>query len=159
MWAAANPEELAEAKTYGKARTVRGLHKAWNEAQKQIEEQKAEEAADFTLAEFMQVFNEVENPKPKKAREMVVPPYDVATTMGALKGMAQMYCKRHEGTQDQAAEALFHALIKGCDVDEIGMSIARDSAKWFLGFKAVMDQVEIDVIEFLNEKPDLKVVH
>ncbi len=52
-----------------------------------------------------------------KERRVVVPPYDVANTLGALKGMAQMYSKRYEGTQEHAVNVLISELIKGCGED------------------------------------------
>jgi transcriptional regulator with XRE-family HTH domain len=94
-----------------------------------------------------------------KERRMVVPPYDVATTLGALKGMAQMFSKRYEGTQEHAVNVLISELIKGCGEDEIGMSIARDSVKWFLNFKEVLDLAQPKLEDFLEEKPELKIVN
>ncbi len=97
--------------------------------------------------------------KEVKKRRMVVPPYDVANTLGALKGMAQMYSKRYEGTQEHAVNVLISELIKGCGEDEIGMSIARDSVKWFLNFKEVLDLAQPKLEDFLQEKPELKIVN
>ncbi len=95
----------------------------------------------------------------RKERRMVVNPYDVANTLGALKGMAQMYSKRYEGTQEHAVNVLISELIKGCGEDEIGMSIARDSVKWFLNFKEVLDLAQPKLEDFLQEKPELKIVN
>lgn len=95
----------------------------------------------------------------KLARKLVVPDYDVATTLGALKGMAEMFSKRYEGTHEDAASILFSELIKGCEQDEIGMSIARDYVKWFLNFKEVLDMAQPNLEAFLEDKPNLKLVN
>jgi transcriptional regulator with XRE-family HTH domain len=95
----------------------------------------------------------------KLARKIVVPAYDVATTLGALKGMAEMFGKRYEGTHEDAASMLFSELIKGCEQDDIGMSIARDYVKWFLNFKEVLDMAQPSLEAFLEDKPNLKIVN
>lgn len=94
----------------------------------------------------------------RKARNLVVPAYDVANTMGALKGMAEMFSKRYEGNKEHAANVLVSEIIKGCGQDDIGMSIARDYAKWFLNFKETLDLAQTDLEAFLQEKPELKIV-
>jgi transcriptional regulator with XRE-family HTH domain len=95
----------------------------------------------------------------KVARKIVVPDYDVGTTFGALKGMAEMFGKRYEGTHEDAASILFSELIKGCEQDDIGMSIARDYVKWFLSFKEVLDMAQPSLEAFLEDKPNLKLVN
>lgn len=95
----------------------------------------------------------------KVARKIVVPDYDVGTTFGALKGMAEMFGKRYEGTHEDAASILFSELIKGCEQDDIGMSIARDYVKWFLSFKEVLDMAQPSLKAFLEDKPNLKLVN
>jgi hypothetical protein len=94
----------------------------------------------------------------KKARKLIVPDYEVSTTLGALKGMAEMFGKRYEGTPKEAASILVGEIIKGCEQDDIGMSIARDYVKWFLEFKEVLDLAQPDLEAFLEDKPNLKVV-
>ena len=93
------------------------------------------------------------------ARKIVVPDYNVSEAMGALSGMAWLYAKEYEGTPEEAASILFGELIKGCERDEISMSIARDRIKWFLEFKQALDLAEPAMLDFLDEKPDLKIVN
>lgn len=88
----------------------------------------------------------------------VVPDYNVEEAMGAIKGIAQMYGKRYNGTTEGAAQVLLDRILQGSDVDDIGLSIARDYANWFLSLKAVMDLAEPEIQKFLSTKPDLKVV-
>lgn len=95
----------------------------------------------------------------KKARQIVVPDYDVATAMGAIKGIAEMFGKRYTGSKEDAAEVLFGKLIDGYDQDEIGLSIARDYVKWFLNLKEVLDLAQPELEAFLDEKPQLKLVN
>lgn len=94
----------------------------------------------------------------KKARKLIVPDYDVSTTLGAIKGMAEMFSKRYAGTHEDAASFLFSELTKGCEQDDIGMSIARDYVKWFLNFKEVLDMAQPSLEDFLEDRPKLKVV-
>jgi len=49
--------------------------------------------------------------------------------------------------------------MEGYDIDDIGLSIARDYAKWFLSLKKVMDLVEPELEDFLTDKPNLTVVN
>jgi len=95
----------------------------------------------------------------KKARMPVVNPYNVGEAMGAIKGISENFGKRYQGTPEEAASVLFGEIIKGCEQDDIGMSIARDYAKWFLELKQVLDLAEPALLEFLDEKPDLKIVN
>jgi hypothetical protein len=62
----------------------------------------------------------------KKRRNIVVPAYHVDEAMGAIKGISELFNKRFEGTKEEAANVLVSELIKGCDTDGIGLSIARD---------------------------------
>lgn len=93
------------------------------------------------------------------ARKIVVPDYNISEAMGALTGMAWLYAKEYQGTPEQAASVLFGELVKGCERDDISMSIARDRIKWFLEFKQALDLAEPDLLDFLDEKPDLKIVN
>ena len=52
--------------------------------------------------------------------------------MGAIKGISELFNKRFEGTKQEAASVLMSELIKGCETDDIGLSIAKDYVKWFL---------------------------
>ena len=94
----------------------------------------------------------------KKPRMPVVPPYNLNEAMGAVKGIAQMYGKQYEGSTREASQVLVDRVIEGHDFDSIGLSIARDYAKWFLRFKEVLDFAEPEIKAFLNDKPDLKSV-
>ena len=94
----------------------------------------------------------------KKRRNVVVPDYRVDDAMGAIKGISQLFNKHFEGTKEEAASVLVSELIKGCETDDIGLSIARDYVKWFMSFKEVMDIAEPTLSRFLNEQPNLKVV-
>jgi ParB-like chromosome segregation protein Spo0J len=94
----------------------------------------------------------------KKRRNVVVPDYRVDDAMGAIKGIAELFNKRFAGTKEEAASVLVSELIKGCETDDIGLSIARDYVKWFMSLKEVMDIAEPTLSRFLNEQPNLKVV-
>jgi hypothetical protein len=94
----------------------------------------------------------------KKRRNIVVPAYHVDEAMGAIKGISELFNKRFEGTKEEAANVLVSELIKGCDTDGIGLSIARDYVKWFMSMKEVTDIAEPELMRFLDEKPNLKVV-
>lgn len=123
-----------------------------------------------TLPEFGDVKTELDNGKitpfeasekvkERKATTPVVPDYNVDEAMGAIKGIAQMYGKRYDGNTEDAAQVLLDKILKGYDDDDIGLSIARDYAKWFLSLKKVLDLVEPEIEDFLEGKPELKVVN
>ena len=127
------------------------------------ERDRKEIMADSDLAEKVDTVEGYQEAKKvvqerRKARNLVVPAYDVANTMGALKGMAEMFSKRYEGNKEHAANVLVSEIIRGCGQDDIGMSIARDYAKWFLNFKETLDLAQTDLEAFLQEKPELKIV-
>lgn len=119
------------------------------------------------VPEFADIKQRVENKeitpreavKEKIARMPVVNPYNIGEAMGAIKGISENFGKRYQGTPEEAASVLFGEIIKGCEQDDIGMSIARDYAKWFLGLKQVLDLAEPALLEFLEEKPNLKIVN
>ena len=104
-------------------------------------------------------FEASEKVKERKATMPVVPDYNVDEAMGAIKGIAQMYGKRYSGNTEDAAQVLLDKILKGYDDDDIGLSIARDYAKWFLSLKKVLDLVEPEIEDFLEGKPELKVVN
>lgn len=104
-------------------------------------------------------FEATERVKERKATTPVVPDYNVDEAMGAIKGIAQMYGKRYDGNTEDAAQVLLEKILKGYDDDDIGLSIARDYAKWFLSLKKVLDLVEPEIEDFLEGKPELKVVN
>ena len=104
-------------------------------------------------------FEASEKVKERKAITPVVPDYNVDEAMGAIKGIAQMYGKRYDGNTEDAAQVLLDKILKGYDDDDIGLSIARDYAKWFLSLKKVLDLVEPEIEDFLEGKPELKVVN
>lgn len=92
------------------------------------------------------------------ARMPKVPPYNINEAMGAITGMAWLYVKNYEGTTEEAANVLVSELLTGYNVDDIGMSIARDRMQWFLKFKAALDLAGPEIRKILARKPDLKVV-
>ena len=94
----------------------------------------------------------------KKARMPIVPDYKISDAMGAIRGMAWLYCKSYKGTKEEAASTLINSLIDGYEEDDISLSIARDSVKWFLEFKSVLDMAEPELLEFLDDKPKLKLI-
>ena len=94
----------------------------------------------------------------KKARMPIVPDYNISDAMGAIRGMAWLYCKSYKGTKEEAASTLINGLINGYEEDDISLSIARDSVKWFLELKSVLDMAEPELLEFLDDKPKLKLI-
>jgi hypothetical protein len=94
----------------------------------------------------------------KKARMPIVPDYNISDAMGAIRGMAWLYCKSYKGTKEEAASTLINGLIDGYEEDDISLSIARDSVKWFLELKSVLDMAEPELLEFLDDKPKLKLI-
>ena len=125
----------------------------WEDTRKEIK-------ADPELSKLANTFEGYKEAKKElKARQIVVPDYDVATAMGAIKGIAEMFGKRYTGSKEDAAEVLFGKLIDGYDQDEIGLSIARDYVKWFLNLKEVLDLAQPELEAFLDEKPQLKLVN
>ena len=134
---------------------------------KEVQEAKREYKQIQEMPEFADIKEKVERKeitpreavKEKVARMPVVNPYNIGEAMGAVKGIAEMFGKRYEGTPEQAASILVGEIIKGCEQDDIGMSIARDYVKWFLEFKQALDLAEPALLDFLDEKPDLKIVN
>ena len=134
---------------------------------KEVQEAKKEYKAIQQDPELADLFEKVQQKEitpfqaieEKKARQIVVPDYDVATAMGAIKGIAEMFGKRYTGSKEDAAEVLFGKLIDGYNQDEIGLSIARDYVKWFLNLKQVLDLAQPELEAFLGEKPQLKLVN
>lgn len=134
---------------------------------KEVQEAKKEYKQIQEMPEFADIKEKVEKKeitpreavKEKVARMPVVNPYNIGEAMGAVKGIAEMFGKRYEGTPEQAASILVGEIIKGCEQDDIGMSIARDYVKWFLEFKQALDLAEPALLDFLDEKPDLKIVN
>ena len=134
---------------------------------KEVQEAKKEYKQIQEMPEFADIKEKVEKKeitpreavKEKVARMPVVNPYNIGEAMGAVKGIAEIFGKRYEGTPEQAASILVGEIIKGCEQDDIGMSIARDYVKWFLEFKQALDLAEPALLDFLDEKPDLKIVN
>jgi len=136
----------------------------------EVNETKANYNDARTLPEFNDVntdldegkitpFQAAEKVKERKASMPTVPDYNVSEAMGAIKGIAQMYGKRYSGNAEDAAQVLLDKIMEGYDQDDVGLSIARDYAKWFLSLKEVLDLVEPELQDFLTEKPELKVVN
>ena len=97
--------------------------------------------------------------KERKASMPVVPNYNVEEAMGAIKGISQMFGQRYTGETTDAAQVLLDRIMEGYDKDDIGLSIARDYAKWFLSLKQVIDLVGPELEKFLSDKPNLKLVN
>jgi len=125
----------------------------WEKDRKEIMEDHALAAKATTPEGYKEAKAEV-----KKRRNIVVPDYRVDDAMGAIKGISELFNKRFEGTKEEAASVLVSELIKGCETDDIGLSIARDYVKWFMSMKEVMDIAEPTLLRFLNEQPNLKIV-
>jgi hypothetical protein len=104
-------------------------------------------------------FEASEKVKERKASMPVVPKYNVDEAMGAIKGIAQMYGQQYQGTTTEAAQVLLDRVMEGYDQDDVGMSIARDYAKWFLSLKEVFDLVGPELEDFLADKPNLSIVN
>lgn len=104
-------------------------------------------------------FEASEKVKERKASMPVVPKYNVDEAMGAIKGIAQMYGQQYKGTTTEAAQVLLDRVMEGYDQDDVGMSIARDYAKWFLSLKEVFDLVGPELEDFLADKPNLSIVN
>jgi len=166
MWAAANPEEFeATREAYPRVRTVRGLHAKWRKEQNAKEKPDEDDTDDDedVVDNGDEDTPDEDTPdtgkgKPKKAKGIVVPDYDIQDSMGCIKGVAQSYCQGYEGTNEEAADILFGMIVKGCEQSDVDMSIARSYAKWFLELKKVMDIAEPEVRKFLKREPKLNVV-
>ena len=104
-------------------------------------------------------FGAAEEVKERKARTLIVPDYDINEAMGAILGISMMYAKEYTGEPQDAAQVLLDRIMEGYDTDDIGLSIARDYAKWFLSLKKVMDLVGPELEDFLTDKPNLTVVN
>jgi hypothetical protein len=154
------PEELREEiVSSGKPVTVAEVKEA-KEAHREIQD--TPEFKDIKQSyddNDIGIFDVVDEVKTRKASMPVVPEYDVAQTMGALKGIAENYGKRYEGSTEDAASILFEEVVKGYHVDDVGMSISRDYVKWLLSLKRVLDLAEPDLLDFLKDKPNLKIVN
>lgn len=173
LWAAEFPQQRQEMlDKYPRVKTTRGAYAKWQQENKIEEDQPLpEERSQWSYKPRFEVPDDAPDRRSdvifdtevvleeKVARKLHVPDYDVATTLGALKGMAEMFSKRYKGTHEDAASILFSELIKGCEQDDIGMSIARDYVKWFLNFKSVLDMAQPSLEAFLEDKPNLKIVN
>ena len=173
LWAAEFPEQRQQMlDKYPRVKTTRGAYAKWQQENKAEEDQPLpEERSQWDYKPRFEVPDDTPDRRSdaifetetvleeKVARKLHVPDYDVATTLGALKGLAEMFSKRYEGTHEDAASMLFSELIKGCEQDDIGMSIARDYVKWFLNFKEVLDMAQPSLEAFLEDKPNLKLVN
>ena len=104
-------------------------------------------------------FEATERVKERKASMPIVPKYNVDEAMGAIKGISQMYGQQYQGTTTEAAQVLLDRVMEGYDQDDVGMSIARDYAKWFLSLKEVFDLVGPELEDFLADKPNLSIVN
>jgi len=104
-------------------------------------------------------FEASERVKERKARMPIVPRYNVDEAMGAIKGISQMFGQQYQGTTTEAAQVLLDRVMEGYNQDDVGMSIARDYAKWFLSLKEVFDLVGPELEEFLADKPNLSIVN
>lgn len=110
------------------------------------------------LIEYVYAQTDADNGAAGRAhRKIVVPPYSINRAMGAISGLAELYCKSYTGTVDCAAEVLIAELMKGTE-DAIGISIARDRIKWLLQYKSIMDNAEPELRAFLDANSELKTV-
>ena len=154
------PEELREEiVSSGKPVTVSEVKEA-KDAYKEIQEKP--ELSDIKQSyedKDLDIFDVVEQVKERKASMPIVPKYNIDEAMGAIKGIAQMYGQQYQGTTTEAAQVLLDRVMEGYDQDDVGMSIARDYAKWFLSLKKVYDLVGPELEDFLADKPNLKIVN
>jgi hypothetical protein len=154
------PEELREEiVSSGKPVTVEEIKEA-KEVHKEIQD--VSEFKDIKQSyddNDIDIFDVVEEVKARKASMPVVPPYNINEAMGAIKGIAQMYGQQYSGTTQDAAQVLLDKIMEEHDTDDIGLSIARDYAKWFLSLKSVIDLVGPELEDFLSDKPNLTVVN
>lgn len=154
------PDELREEiVSSGKPVTVSDVKEA-KTAHKEIQD--APEFKDLKQSydnKNIDIFDVVYEVKARKASMPVVPSYNIDEAMGAIKGIAQMYGQQYGGTTKDAAQVLLDKIMEGHDADDIGLSIARDYAKWFLSLKAVIDLVGPEIEDFLYDKPNLIVVN
>lgn len=128
----------------------------WENTRKEIKADPELSQKAKTLDGYKEAKKEVK--ERRKASVPVVPPYNVDEAMGAIKGIAQMYGKRYEGTVEEASHILLNKILEGHGVDGIGLSIARDYARWFLSLKEVLDLAEPELRAFLIDRPNLKSV-
>lgn len=186
MWIAKSPKEEQEAlELFPNARTPRGLHAKWKEHVKKLEEGEKDGVDDIgdddngvdtnsdddndttegvntgtdkTEDKNTTTPSGTDKPKATKASMPIVPEYNVDEAMGAIKGIGQMFGQRYKGTTEEAAQVLLDRIMEGYDKDDVGLSIAKDYAKWFLSLKKVFDLVGPEVEDFLADKPNLTVV-
>lgn len=128
----------------------------WEKDRKEIMSDPVLSLKTDTFEDYREAKQEI---KERKARTLIVPDYDINEAMGAIKGIAQMYGQQYTGESQDAAQVLLDRIMEGYDTDDIGLSIARDYAKWFLSLKKVMDLVEPELEDFLTDKPNLTVVN
>jgi len=154
------PEELREEiVSSGKPMTVAEVKEA-KEVHNEIQD--APEFKDIKQSyedKELDIFDVVDQVKTRKASMPVVPSYNINEAMGAIKGIAQMYGQQYSGTTRDAAQVLLDKIMEEHDTDDIGLSIARDYAKWFLSLKSVIDLVGPELEDFLSDKPNLIVVN
>ena len=154
------PEELREEiVSSGKPVTVAEVKEA-KEVHKEIQD--TPEFKDLKQSyedKELDIFDVVDEVKTRKASMPVVPSYNINEAMGAIKGIAQMYGQQYSGTTKDAAQVLLDKVMEGHDTDDIGLSIARDYAKWFLSLRSVIDLVGPELEDFLSDKPNLTVVN
>ena len=173
VWAAEFPEQRQEMlDKYPRVNTTRGSHKKWKEEQEELnappddpeDDTEVDTSGDITgdgagsTGGNTGAGDDENDLDTKVKRGIVVPAYRVDDAMGAIKGISELFNKRFEGTKEEAASVLMSELIKGCETDDIGLSIAKDYVKWFLSMKEVMDLAEPELRGFLNDQPKLKIV-
>ena len=173
MWAAGFPEQRQEmSDKYPRVNTTRGAYTKWKEEQKELNAPPDDPEDDTEVDNSGETGDggagseggntgaggDESDPDTKVKRGIVVPAYRVDEAMGAIKGISELFNKRFEGTKQEAASVLMSELIKGCETDDIGLSIAKDYVKWFLSMKEVMDLAEPELRGFLNDQPKLKIV-
>ena len=173
LWAAEFPDQRQEMSyKYPRVNTIRGAYNKWKEVQKELnappddpDDETVVDTSGDTVVEGAGgtggntgAGDDENDLDTKVKRGIVVPAYRVDDAMGAIKGISELFNKRFEGTKEEAASVLMSELIKGCETDDIGLSIAKDYVKWFLSMKEVMDLAEPELRGFLNDQPKLKIV-
>ena len=128
----------------------------WEKDRKEIMSDPVLSLKTDTFEDYREAKQEI---KERKARTLIVPDYDINEAMGAILGISMMYAKEYTGEPQDAAQVLLDRIMEGYDTDDIGLSMARDCAKWFLSLKKVMDLVEPELEDFLTDKPNLTVVN
>lgn len=121
MWAASNFEQFEEAKTAGKARTVRGIHAKWKEIEAEREQEAKRLEAEAARAEVTQAETKLEEAKQEQAQ-------DPESAPAAAKVERAEEVKAEAETKLEAAEA----------------KVEEDNPKLRREFRAMTDEARED---------------